>query len=317
MCYMQNINAPDKWGRRAIYYAIVSADLHQVQDLLQQGCDLTLKNKIPRLRTSESPIQTAIRIKNLEIFKVLISTLDYTDYLGSLLKAPCSFFREFLKKTQIYSFKGDEMTFCSYARVEHYQICHAQNICIDLQQALKYTLIYRKYGCFLYLLKKVKYAEQVDYVYSSSLEKVTLFAMAAVQGFMKGVAALLAKGANLHGLITDPSQELMTYLMYVCSNSHFNQESIYVQTQILSIVQFLIRQGIDVNYQNNTGLTALMLARKAGNTKIIDLLISKGADPHLTDMSGNTAFDYSDSESRNSSRNGFAIDSNCAAVIIS
>jgi len=70
----------------------------------------------------------------------------------------------------------------------------------------------------------------------------------------------------------------MNYLMYVCSNHNFAQEMPRKQKQILKTVLLLVDHGININYQSNTGTTALMVAAKTGNIALYYLLIKLGAN---------------------------------------
>ena len=56
----------------------------------------------------------------------------------------------------------------------------------------------------------------------------------------------------------------------------------------------LIRSGIDVNCQDERGISALMYAAVAGNEPLIQLLLKHGADKTLKDGQGRTASAYLD-----------------------
>ena len=62
-------------------------------------------------------------------------------------------------------------------------------------------------------------------------------------------------------------------------------------TEQLSLAQFLIEKGADVNIANNLGETALIHAIAHGNEKMVDLLIKKGADLNQVMTNGKTVFD--------------------------
>jgi hypothetical protein len=56
-------------------------------------------------------------------------------------------------------------------------------------------------------------------------------------------------------------------------------------------VQILIAHGADVNKKLKRGQTALMFAAYHGDTDMVQLLLSKGADPNV-DCDGETALSY-------------------------
>jgi len=56
-----------------------------------------------------------------------------------------------------------------------------------------------------------------------------------------------------------------------------------------SLVRLMIEKGAKVNEKSSFGYTALMSAAGAGNTQILRLLLEKGADVTLKDEDGNTA----------------------------
>ncbi|MCG7939489.1 MAG: ankyrin repeat domain-containing protein [Candidatus Thiodiazotropha lotti] len=53
----------------------------------------------------------------------------------------------------------------------------------------------------------------------------------------------------------------------------------------------LLELGADINARNNKGETPLILAAISGNKGIVELLISKSANPHSIDHGGHTVFD--------------------------
>lgn len=65
----------------------------------------------------------------------------------------------------------------------------------------------------------------------------------------------------------------------------------------LEIVKFFLEEGVDIDAQDEYGRTALMHAfrvttDKPPNTKIIKVLLSKGASKEVTDFQGLAAYDY-------------------------
>ena len=56
----------------------------------------------------------------------------------------------------------------------------------------------------------------------------------------------------------------------------------------MEIVDYLIKNGADVNYQNKQGLTPAMKAAERNNFYVIKLLLDKNIDISKSDYSGRT-----------------------------
>lgn len=250
-------------------------------------------------------INSALRDGNHDLFCKLCKELtpkqrDRHRFLIPVLKyGDKSIFCCYLEQFSVISLKGFEMTLCSYAKKFHYQLMFEKDICFSLQDALKYTLIYRKYGCFQYLLKKIKFKEQIDHVYlvANLPVQTTLLAMAAIQGYHVGVTKILETGADLNGFVITENRVVMNYLMYICSNLNYQTETNYRKSQIINTIKLLINKGIDINHQGNEGQTALMIAASCGNRDLVKLLLEYGANTKIIDMSRKKAIDYASDES--------------------
>ena len=72
----------------------------------------------------------------------------------------------------------------------------------------------------------------------------------------------------------------------------------YVSNQKHSLIVDLVKAGIDLNFQDKLGMTALMHSIEKGNVNAVNLLVRENFDKDLTDFSGKTIFDYAES-SRN------------------
>ena len=68
----------------------------------------------------------------------------------------------------------------------------------------------------------------------------------------------------------------------------------YVNMQKYSLIQDLLESGIDINFQDKLGMTALMHSIEKGNVNAVNLLARENFDKDLTDFSGKTVFDYAD-----------------------
>lgn len=58
----------------------------------------------------------------------------------------------------------------------------------------------------------------------------------------------------------------------------------------VSMVESLLRHGVDVNMPNTDGTTPLMLAVSRGNPDIVRLLLARKADPYAMNEAGETVF---------------------------
>ena len=68
----------------------------------------------------------------------------------------------------------------------------------------------------------------------------------------------------------------------------------YVNIQKYSLIDDLVKSGIDLNFQDKLGMTALMHSIEKGNVNAVNLLVRENFDKDLTDFSGKTIFDYAD-----------------------
>jgi len=57
------------------------------------------------------------------------------------------------------------------------------------------------------------------------------------------------------------------------------------------IVRFLLENMAIIDYQDGDGMTPLMAAVDKDHLATVDFLLKEGADPHITDETGKTAFD--------------------------
>ena len=105
---------------------------------------------------------------------------------------------------------------------------------------------------------------------------VTLLHIAAGNGHVKILEALLEAGADCHATCKD-----MTALFLAVSKGH---EACW---------QALLSAGADPNTPRKTGVTPLFCAVVGGNQKAVKALVNAGANTHLTFMGGLTALHIS------------------------
>ncbi|KAG4256764.1 hypothetical protein FPRO03_03774 [Fusarium proliferatum] len=108
-------------------------------------------------------------------------------------------------------------------------------------------------------------------------------AEAAVHDHADVVQALISVGQVDVNTILASTYE-RTALMAVVEYGRVERE---IATQVL-----LSAPGIDVNFQDRDGRTALMLAASGGTVGMVKLILASGAEPNMQDNSGRTALCY-------------------------
>lgn len=71
-----------------------------------------------------------------------------------------------------------------------------------------------------------------------------------------------------------------------------------IQNNDTVVFKLFMQVGMDANAKNQEGVTALMLAAKAGNMEMVNSLLSKGAQVNSKAAKGNTALEYAALEGR-------------------
>ena len=110
------------------------------------------------------------------------------------------------------------------------------------------------------------------------------------------------KGTTLHYAVTRPSaKKLIPFL--VEAGADINARGWQKKTPLnlavtylnenraadIGIIEVLVESGADINAPDQNGYTGLMQAAAIGNSLLVDLLLSLGADKTLTDPCGKTA----------------------------
>jgi len=91
---------------------------------------------------------------------------------------------------------------------------------------------------------------------------------------------LIKNGADINKNILDKSSNLI----------------FYIKRERFKLLQNLIEDGVNLNFQDNTGMTALMHAIENVNLEAIKVLIQnkKNLELEISDYSGKTVFDYAE-----------------------
>lgn len=86
--------------------------------------------------------------------------------------------------------------------------------------------------------------------------------------------------------------------IFTTDNSNNNSLIVFsLNPRDIQIAQYLINNGINVNHQNNDGITALMYACDKNNYELAKLLIESGANKNLINVDGKNALYYASNNS--------------------
>ncbi|AYV79693.1 MAG: putative neurogenic locus notch-like protein 2-like protein [Faunusvirus sp.] len=109
------------------------------------------------------------------------------------------------------------------------------------------------------------------------------FMLACHCGLSNVACAIVDKTKNLNGITCGND----TYLTYACTHA-YDCEAVVIEIidRIYSI------NSVDINTQNNDGQTALIIATKDDNQKIVSRLIHENAEINKIDIHGKTALCY-------------------------
>ena len=102
-------------------------------------------------------------------------------------------------------------------------------------------------------------------------------AQASYGGHLNTVKLLLQYGARVNLTVNDPRDRRTTALGIACSEGH------------LSMAEFLIENGADIDGNHSLDLPPLHNAASRDRTDIVDLLLKKGANVNARDSIGGTA----------------------------
>ena len=107
--------------------------------------------------------------------------------------------------------------------------------------------------------------------------KLVALAYALENDDRKMFRLLVANGANPKARILNKSSLL---IYYVTMNRY-------------SLIQDLLESGVDPNFQDRLGMTALMHSIEKVNVNAVNILSKQKINHEITDFSGKTIFDYS------------------------
>ncbi len=299
MAHLQQIDhipVPDIWGRFPIYYAVRYKSCRAVELLLMKGADIHCLNTISGHKVDL--LYTALKTRDITLIRCVLkhwgkTYTDIDEYLPLIFDSNIDILSAFIVHFDVKSLKEHESILCKYARIQHYIWLRAHNICFDIQQTLKYTIIYRKTACFSYILTHhVKHVEQVNYIYQTGTRSnFTVLSLCAIHGYLKGLRELQVKGVDYNIITVNNRGETMNNIMALVDNEMYGKESASHKAAIRCCLIYLLTKN-PINWQNSRGQTALMMAYRAGNGELAEILINNGADMDIPDMDGHRANNY-------------------------
>ena len=299
----ENVDTADIWGQRPLYHAVRYKNLPCIRFLFKMGADVFLLNRV--CGHEEDLLVTAFRSQDILVIKEIISFYlthlshyqhirsHMTMYLPYIFRGNTEYLKIFFSEFKIFNLKGHESVFCKTAKKAHYVLLSRMNICFDLQNALKYTVIYRRSICFLYLLSIVRYPERLNHVYRGTTNCVqqTLMSLCGVNGYYKGIQHLIDAGADTHIPSVNERGETRNNLMALVDNPCYNLEKPLRKAAIQKCLR-LYATIYGINEQNSRGQSALMFAERAGNYDLVKILLELGANSSLIDMNGSSSQVY-------------------------
>lgn len=271
-----DVNAPQADGTTALHWAVRADDLALVDILLKAGADVKAKNRVgvnalylacengsdamidrllkagadanaPVLLNGETPLMIASRVGNPKAVELLLAK-------GADVNA-----KEALRSTTALMWAAEQ----NHADVVRLLASRGA----DVNAQGKVNIWEKQYG----LNAKVKEGGNTG--------GLTPLILAAREGALDSVTALLAAGADVNKVSGDDSSAMMVAVQ----NGHYK------------LATLLLEKGTNPNIQNNKGWNALYLAIKNRNLETgtipvpnadqalpyIKLLLEKGADPNL------------------------------------
>ena len=115
--------------------------------------------------------------------------------------------------------------------------------------------------------------------------------MATIQGFFTGVKKLVSMGSDINKTIINRNNEQLNLIMLIASNRNYDFETSKRQKQIIKTMRYL-GNLLPINYVNNQGQSALMIACRSCNLDFVREIILCGANPTLKDIHGDNAYNY-------------------------
>ena len=296
-----SLDSVDQWGHTNLYYAVKYLAYDILRYLINHGANIFSLSKVED--SHEDLLLTALKVKDDMMINLLLDQYKEhplcakhvkkhtANYLPYLFKGNTNILSKFIDKFNLSSLKGYENIFCRTAKKAHYDVLLHKIVCFDFQSALRYTIIYSRYGPFYHLLKHIKYAEQLDYIYRGPMGTQTLISMCCTKGYYKGIQKVINMGADYKQYSINERGELRNLIMVTVDSCGYSKLGEKEKMEVKKCLHHL-SSIIDINEQNSRGQTALMFAYRS-NPELVPFLRDLGCDFDIRDMDNKKASDYS------------------------
>lgn len=148
---------------------------------------------------------------------------------------------------------------------------------VDNEQETPLLMASKKSGMTVTLSMLIDSDADID---ARNKDGSTALMLASLLGNFKAAKLLVKAGANLHVFNQKGRSPLSCALMGLdVIRREFGEDK-------LTLVKYIAERIDDIDYLNPAGDTVLMMAIKEDETDAVQFLLSKGANPHMTDKEG-------------------------------
>ena len=297
-----DLNVKNRYGKTALFWAMRNNN-KRITDILIKKLDC-LKDK--NLTKTKNPIYS---IKNENVVSHIIIALQSKkeEFVKDLFKNNKNILQNLKKDKKI-----EDLIFLCIKR-NNLEILELfiNNVDINIKNSegdtpLLYSVKNENIEMIKLLLKNKADVEKYDKEFKNALfiaieaEKIEI-----VKLLIKNHAKIIQKNPNENTIKNNPLKKAIlqkdTNILFYLLQKLKEEDKLYYQASTFFIAienndlkktKLLLDFGINVNITDESGLTALMLACKNGNSTMINLLIKYKADIDLTDNTNFSAFFY-------------------------
>ncbi|KAG1712158.1 Serine/threonine-protein phosphatase 6 regulatory ankyrin repeat subunit A [Nymphon striatum] len=285
LTYTSAFDQKDQDGRTALHLAASNGHTNCIAILLQQGASSTMCDKL----SQRTPLHSAAYCGHIDCVKLLLSK--------SISSAQVNCVDAFTRTALCLAVMNSHLE-CALLLIK--KGANVDSVDQYGMTPLSYAAIIGNKDCIEALLINCANALHQDNSSKTSLH------LTAACGHTESLRSLL-KGhpaehlTDKHGYTPYQGSEVCTeallnhygkHLVNVCDRKGRTLAHAATACENTDCLNLLIKNGADINKQDEAGLTPLMLAAKNGNVPVIELLLDYKAKISLSDNDENTALHY-------------------------